>query len=78
MAGITIDQAQSHLDLWLAADEAVATGQEFEIETANGGRRKLRRADAAEIRNRIDYWNGKVEQLTRQAQGRTGVRYVVR
>lgn len=60
MAGITLVQADAHLTAWLDADTAVATGQSY---TING--RSLTRADAAEIRLNIDYWQGKVNNLTR-------------
>jgi len=77
MAGITLAQAQAQLDTWLAADTAVASGQEYEIDTGSG-RRRLKRADAAEIRQRVDYWDGKVKLLTpASAGGRRRVRYVV-
>lgn len=59
MAGITLEQAQTHLDLWLKADIAVATGQSYEI-----GSRKLTRADASEIRKNINYWSAKVRSLS--------------
>ena len=77
MAGITLEQAQAQLDTYLAANTAVASGQEYEIDTGNG-RRRLRRADAAEIRTQIDYWDQKVKSLTpASGGGRRRVRYVV-
>lgn len=77
MAGITLDQAQAQLDTWLAANSAVASGQEYEIDTGSG-RRRLKRADAAEIRQQIDYWDGKVKSLTPSSGGgRRRTRYVV-
>jgi hypothetical protein len=60
MAGITKAQAQAQLDAWLAASLAVAQGQEYSI-----GDRTLKRADAAEIRGQITYWEGRVQQLAR-------------
>lgn len=71
MAGITLDQAQSRLDGWLAADEAVSANQSYEI---NG--RSLTRADAKSIRENIDYWDAKVQQLS-AGGGRRRPRYVV-
>ncbi|WP_291854847.1 DUF6148 family protein [Bradyrhizobium sp.] len=72
--GITLAQAQAQLAAWLAASSAVATGQEYEIDTG-AGRRRLKRADASEIRHQIDYWQAKVSALT--VGGRRRVRYVV-
>ncbi|WP_025036129.1 DUF6148 family protein [Bradyrhizobium sp. DOA9] len=77
MAGITLEQAQAQLTLWLAASAAVARSQSYEIETGNG-RRKLQRADAAEIRQQIQFWQGQVNALTPvSAGGRRRTRYVV-
>ncbi len=77
MAGITLQQAQAQLDIWLAANTAVASGQEYEIDTGSG-RRRLRRADAAEIRQQLDYWDARVRALTPSAAGgRRRTRYIV-
>lgn len=77
MAGITLAQAQTNLDLWLAASAAVAGSQSYEIETGNG-RRKLTRADALEVRNMIKFWQDQVNALTSaEAGGRRRTRYVV-
>ena len=45
MAGISLKQAREHLNIWLEADKAVATGQSYSI-----AGRTLTRSDAAEIR----------------------------
>lgn len=58
MAGITLEAAQKHLDVWLEAEMTVATGQSYTI-----GSRTLTRANLTEIRNAIEYWNGKVQKL---------------
>lgn len=73
MAGITIADAETALALWLAADAALAGSQSYEI-SVNGSMRKLTRADAAEVRANIDYWQDWVTKLSR-TRGRT--RYVV-
>lgn len=72
MAGITLAQAQAQLDAWLAADSKVATGQSYEI-----AGRKLTRANAGEITSKIDYWNGKVVQLSNSVAGRGRSRTIV-
>lgn len=71
MAGITLAQAQAQLDAWMAADTAVAGGQSYSI-----GGRSLTRANAAEITNKIEFWERKVNQLTRSSAG-IRVRYGV-
>lgn len=73
MAGITLESAQAQLDAWLAASMAVAQSQSYEIDTGTS-RRKLTRADAAEIRDWVSYWNAEVRRLSRV---RGGTRYVV-
>jgi hypothetical protein len=75
MGAITLVQAQAQLAAWLAASSAVASGQEYDIDTGGGGRRHLVRADAAEIRQQINYWKAQVEAMT--PGGRRRVRYVV-
>jgi coproporphyrinogen III oxidase-like Fe-S oxidoreductase len=64
MAGITLANAEAQLALWLAADAKVATNQAYSI-----GTRSFTRADAAEIRQNIDFWNAKVIGLSRGATG---------
>lgn len=77
MAGVTLEQAQAQLDAWLAASIAVAGNQEYTIQTANGSR-TLKRADAAEVREQVKYWQGVVARLTSPAAGgRRRVRYVI-
>jgi hypothetical protein len=70
MAGITLDQAQAKLALWMAADDAVASGQAYEIQG-----RKLTRANAREISDQIEKWNQWVVRLSRG--GGCRVRYGV-
>ncbi|HUX58131.1 MAG TPA: DUF6148 family protein [Bacteroidales bacterium] len=60
MAGITLAQAQAKLTLWMAADDAVATGQSYSI-----AGRSLSRADAKYIQDRIEYWDRQVKRITR-------------
>lgn len=57
---LTLATAQTQLDLWIAADSAVAQGQSYSI-----GARSLSRANAAEITNKINYWSNLVEKFTR-------------
>lgn len=58
MAGITIEIAKEHLDIWLEAEIIVATGQSYTI-----GSRTLTRANLNEIRKTIDYWENKVSAI---------------
>lgn len=74
MAGISLEVAQKHLDAWLEAELTVTTGQSYTV-----GSRALTRANLTEIRNSIDYWNGKVQKLERLQRkgGRNRIRRVV-
>ena len=71
MSGITLEIAQAQLQRWLDADAAVARSQSYEIDD-----RKLTRANAAEITNKIDYWNRKVQSLGASASGRRRSRVI--
>ena len=77
MAGITLEEAETQLANWIAASTAVSSSQQYEIDTGNG-RRVLRRADAGEIRQMIDYWDSTVKRLAGlSGGGRRRTRYVV-
>jgi uncharacterized protein DUF6148 len=76
MAGITLAQAEAKLTVWMAAEEALATSQSYEIEVG-GDRRQLRRSDLAEVAKRVIYWNGKVQQLTAASRGRSRTRTII-
>ena len=58
MAGITLAQAEAKLQTWLEAEDRIASGQRYRI-----GDRELARADLAEVRKSVEYWNGKVKEL---------------
>lgn len=77
MSGITLAQAEAKLTLWMAAEEALATSQSYEIDV-DGSRRQLTRANLKEVAERINFWNSKVRELTRSASGRSRTRYLVR
>lgn len=72
MAGLTLTQAQTQLDAYLAAETAVLSGQKYEI-----AGRMLMRANLAEIQVGITLWNNRVVTLSNQAQGRSRSRTVV-
>jgi len=64
MSGYTLAQAQAKLDMWMSAEDAVATGQEYTI-----GQRRLVRANLSEIREAISFWNSEVQKLTASRTG---------
>ena len=80
MAGITLAQAQQQLDAWLACSLEVAEkGQAVQID-GDGTSRIFTRANAAWLKDQIDYWQTKVQVLS-SPSGASGsrrrVRYVV-
>ena len=52
----TVEECRKHLQSWLDADFALATGKSYQIGTHN-----LTRANAAEVRERIEYWKKQLE-----------------
>jgi hypothetical protein len=64
MAGITLAQAQTQLDAYLAAESAVLSNQSYEIHG-----RKLTRANLAEIQKGMEIWNQRVMRLSRRSAG---------
>lgn len=64
--GITLKEAQQHLEMWLNAESEIATSQSYTI-----GTRSLTRANLKEVREQIKYWQNKVEELEK-AESRRG------
>jgi len=60
MAGITLAQAEAKLTLWLTAEEKVVKNQSYNINGVS-----VTRANLREIRETIDYWDKKVQRLSR-------------
>lgn len=69
----TLQEARAHLEAWLTADLKLATGQEYWI-----GNRKLSRADASEVKERIAFWRAEVARLSNAARIRRTYRIVPR
>lgn len=57
MAIYSKELCQKKLNMWLRAEEAVATGQSYQI-----GTRMLTRANLKEIREEMEYWAGHLAQ----------------
>jgi len=55
------------LNTWLAAEEAIATGQSYQI-----GSRMLTRADLEDVRKEMEYWAAKLAEA--EAEETTGGR----
>ena len=67
MGSWSLETAKEHLQAFLDAELAVATGQSYKI-----GSRSLTRADLSEIKERIKYWANEVERL--EAGRKKGIR----
>lgn len=55
MAVFSKELCQRKLNTWLAAEEAIATGQSYQI-----GTRVLTRADLKQVREQMEYWAAKL------------------
>lgn len=64
MPPITLAQAQAQLQNYIDAEEAVLTGQAYEISG-----RKMTRADLGAIQEGIALWNQRVAQLSQATPG---------
>lgn len=63
MAVFSKELCRQRLNIWLAAEEAVATGQRYQIEG-----RSLTRADLYDVRKEIEYWAGKLAEAENEEQ----------
>lgn len=63
MAVFSKKLCQTKLKTWLDAEEAVATGQSYQI-----GTRMLTRADLKQIREQMEYWAGKLAEAEAEEQ----------
>ena len=62
MAVFSKELCSKKLNTWLAAEEAVATGQSYQI-----GTRMLTRADLKQIRAQMEYWAAKLAEAAETA-----------
>lgn len=69
---ITLAQAEAQLTLYLAAEQAVLSGQSYTI-----GGRSLTRADLDSIQAGIKVWNDRATSLTATAAGASRARTIV-
>ena len=70
-AAISISTAQAKLALWLAAEETLALGQ-----TVQMGDRTLQRANLAEVRRQIEFWEQRINRANRAISGTSVQRLV--
>ena len=53
----TVEFCQERLNMWLSAEEALATSQSYKM-----GSKQLTRADLATVRKSITYWENELEK----------------
>lgn len=63
MAIYSKELCQTKLNTWLAAEEAIATGQSYQI-----GTRSLTRADLESVREEMEYWAQKLSEAVAEEQ----------
>lgn len=71
MAGIALQQAESKLAVYLAAEEKILLGQKVEIDG-----QALTRAQLDFVQRGVALWDSRVKQLSSRATGRSRMRTV--
>lgn len=71
MAGITLEQAQAKLDLYLGALDKIILKQKVEIDGQS-----LTRANLADVEAAIELWDARVKRLSVSASGRGRMRTI--
>ncbi len=66
MAGLTLEQCEAKLALWVEAADAIAQNQSYSIDG-----RSLTRASLAEVREMIVFYNNMCRDLGRASGGPT-------
>ena len=69
MAGITIEQAEAQLSLWLTVLSDIAENGQSNAT----GTRTYTAANLADVQRQVDYWDGKVKKLSNG--GRSSIRF---
>lgn len=70
--GISLDEAQENLELWVEASKQLTTHQSYKL-----GSRELTLANLEEIESMIDYWERMVDKLQARSN-RRAVRVIPR
>lgn len=68
----TVEEVQKRLQIWLNAEEAIAKGQSYSIDN-----QRLERANLAQVREQIKFWQKELSKSEAAATGR-GRRRVTR
>lgn len=65
MTAISLETAKEHLDMWLEAECRVAVNQSYTVQG-----KTYTRADLADIRKQVEFWENKVEHIQNVNKGR--------
>ncbi|MFJ7953952.1 DUF6148 family protein [Lysinibacillus sp. NPDC096418] len=68
----TVEEVKKRLQIWLNAEEAIAKGQSYSIDN-----QRLERANLAQVREQIKFWQRELVKVEASASGR-GRRRVTR
>lgn len=63
MAIYSKEYCRKRLQIWLAAEEAISTGQRYQIDD-----RSLTRADLYDVRKEIEFWEGRLAVAAAEEQ----------
>ena len=61
----TVAKCNERLDMWLEAEAAIASGQSYMIDN-----RRLERANLAQVREQIKFWQNELTKASAAANGR--------
>ncbi|WP_342471628.1 DUF6148 family protein [Metasolibacillus sp. FSL H7-0170] len=65
MAAFTVKECRERLQIWLAAEVAIASGQSYAIDN-----RRLERANLAQVREQIKFWQQELIKAEAALAGR--------
>ena len=67
MAHFSVKLCKDRVALWLEAEEAIATGQSYQI-----GTRMLTRANLNAVRDELEWWSDRLAEAEAEEEGQKG------
>lgn len=59
----SLELALDNYEMWYNADQALSLNKEYEISNGQNSKRKLTRADADKVKERLNYWENELASL---------------
>ena len=59
----SLELALDNYELWFKADQALSQNKENEITNGQNSKRRLTRADADEVKERLEFWENELSKL---------------